>query len=106
METCASCGAESKTKLLHVFVDERIEERLPFCLDCIEYGACELPLYVQAKREGPTLIDSALRSNQAMLRELRRSRMRASALEQRVAALEQRLAEATSGLAGREIEAA
>jgi len=90
METCASCGAEAKN-LLQAFVGDRLDERLPFCLDCVEFGACELPLLVQASFDGQSIVHSAVRSNRSILRALRRSRVRAAALQERVNKLQEKL---------------
>jgi hypothetical protein len=90
METCASCGAEAKN-LLRAFVGDRLDERLPFCLDCVEFGACELPLLVQARVDGQSIVRSAVSSNRAILRALRRSRVQAAALQESVNKLQEKL---------------
>jgi hypothetical protein len=86
METCTSCGAQA-AKLLTVFPGASEGDGLPFCFDCVHFGACELPFLAQRGLGWQALVGSAQRSNRAMLRTRRRS----TALEARVAELEETL---------------
>jgi hypothetical protein len=87
MEICAACGAKTQ-KLLEVYAGTEDSKRLPFCIDCVEFGACALPLLVQDLPDGTTLARSVVESNSAMLRVLRRSRLQTEAYQARVAKLE------------------